>query len=437
MKKLLLSLVALMTFGVSVWAEDGISVPAVEVKQGSSGTALVYLNLDGATNYNGFQLTMTLPAGITTKIVEYEGVIDYEEDGVTPIYGTVEGPDATLGSGVAGFAFGRNFISKEEPQKISFAVYDGTGESRIKATDGKALVLQLNIDASSSLDVDDVLTASITDINLSTSASKNVHLDDITFEIKIVENIVILDETSTELPEIAENQKVLVKRTINANEWSTLCLPFDMTAEQVAEIFGSDAQFAEFEDYTVDEGDVNPSASASSNATNICINFYKTIFDEEYGFMANNPYLIKTSKNITEFTVEDVTVDPSEDIDIEYATGSGSRKKVFGHFYGTMKSGETIPANGLFLSGGDFWYSTGATVIKAFRGYFVLNDVLANLSAGVKMQVNVDGKPTRVNDLQIVNTNGTTYTIDGKKISNTDNLPKGVYIIDGKKVAIK
>lgn len=427
MKKFLLSLVALMAIGVSVWAEDGISVPAVEVKQGGSGTALVYLDLDGATNYNGFQLTMTLPAGITTKIVEYEGVIDYEEDGVTPIYGTVEGPDATLGSGVAGFAFGRNFISKEEPQKISFAVYDGTGESRIKATDGKALVLQLNIDAASSLDIDDVLTASITDINLSTSASKNVHLDDITFEIKIVENIVILDETSTELPEIAENQKVQVKRTVTANEWGTICLPFEMTASQVKEVFGDGTVIAYFVDYTINDGSA-ASTSASSNATNISINFESDNYIE-----ANLPCLIKPANSLTEFTLTGIDVDPNGDNLYEYKQG----RKTCGIFYGTMKAGETVPENGLFLSGGNFYYSKGLTPIMGFRGYFVLNDVLADIASGVKMQVNVDGEPTRVKDLQFVNTNGAAYTIDGKKISNTDNLPKGVYIIDGKKVAIK
>lgn len=436
MKKLLLSLFALMTIGVNAWAE-GISIPAVEVRQGGTGDIQFYLTVTGSTNYNGYAFNVTLPAGITSDIVVYEGVVDYEEDGKTPIYGDVEGPTASLGTAVTGFAFGRNFVSKEEPQEISFAVYDGTGESRIRVTDGQAYILKLTIKADASLPVETVLTGSLSNIHLSTSASQDVAIDDLTFEIKVVENVLILDESSTELPEIAENQNVLVKRTINANEWSTLCLPFDMTAEQVAAVFGSDAEFAEFESYEVDGGAVNPSTSASANASDICVNFYKTIFDDEWGFMANNPYLVKVTKDITEFTVEGVDVVPEEEIDVEYSTGSGSRKKIYGHFYGTMFAGETIPENGLFLSGGNFWYSTGATVIKAFRGYFVLNDVLANLSSGVKMQVNVDGLPTRVNDLQFVNSNGAAYTIDGKKINNTDRLPKGVYIIDGKKVAIK
>ena len=76
--------------------------------------------------------------------------------------------------------------------------------------------------------------------------------------------------------------------------------------------------------------------------------------------------------------------------------------------------------------------------MKAFRGYFDLTDILTVVeNANVKLQISIDDEPTSVNNIQVVNTNGATFTIDGKKISNTKNLPKGVYIIDGKKVAIK
>ena len=39
---------------------------------------------------------------------------------------------------------------------------------------------------------------------------------------------------------------VRVKRTINANEWSTICLPFAITAEQVKGVFGDDVQLGDF-----------------------------------------------------------------------------------------------------------------------------------------------------------------------------------------------
>lgn len=48
------------------------------------------------------------------------------------------------------------------------------------------------------------------------------------------------------MPEAAEGVNVRVKRTIKANEWSTLVLPFAMTAEQVKSAFGNDVQLADF-----------------------------------------------------------------------------------------------------------------------------------------------------------------------------------------------
>ena len=76
--------------------------------------------------------------------------------------------------------------------------------------------------------------------------------------------------------------------------------------------------------------------------------------------------------------------------------------------------------------------------MKAFRAYFSVFHILSDLSAGVKMQVNVDGLPTRISDLNVVDGEGTIYTIDGKKMNNdVTRLPKGVYLINGKKVAVK
>ena len=76
--------------------------------------------------------------------------------------------------------------------------------------------------------------------------------------------------------------------------------------------------------------------------------------------------------------------------------------------------------------------------MKGFRGYFEFVDELADkvIASSVKIQVN--GLVTDIQELQFVNTNGAVYTIDGKKMnSDVTKLPKGIYIIDGKKVAIK
>ena len=68
-----------------------------------------------------------------------------------------------------------------------------------------------------------------------------------------VELRTVLDELSTEAPEAATGIDVRVRRTIKANEWSTLCLPFAMTAEQVTAAFGNEVKVGDFTGCTVDD----------------------------------------------------------------------------------------------------------------------------------------------------------------------------------------
>ena len=116
---------------------------------------------------------------------------------------------------------------------------------------------------------------------------------------------VVLYETSTTAP-VASNGEVnvLVKRTIKANEWSTICLPFDMDATQVKAAFGNDVQLADADSYetTEDGGDIVGINIKFNNATAI---------------EANHPYIIKVSSAITSFVVDGVTVAPADKERIE------------------------------------------------------------------------------------------------------------------------
>ena len=57
---------------------------------------------------------------------------------------------------------------------------------------------------------------------------------------------VVLDENSTEVPASASNVDVQILRTIKADEWSTICLPFTATGEQVKQAWDEDVQLASF-----------------------------------------------------------------------------------------------------------------------------------------------------------------------------------------------
>lgn len=420
MKKFLLSLIAILSIG-NVWADNYISVSDVVMYPG--GTAAISLDLTNSNHFANYEFLLTLPEGITTV---------NKSDG-TP---SDELTDRTVGYTTTNLQQGGN-------------VYKYTGylfslEPEFQGSEGTIvrLFIEAAEDLSSGTELEATISKFITTNQDEADASKqSTELNGVTFKIKI-ENTITLDEASTETPRVEGTGNVIVKRTIKADEWSTICLPFDITMEQAKEIFGDDVQFAYFAGYTVDDKTTENQTPAAT-ATNIVLEFET---DDLSNGTANYPFLIKTSKDISEFSVENVDVYFDEENAVEeykktFGSGRQAKEVTVGSFYGTLHAGDYVPEDGLFLSGNKFYYSTGKTKIKGFRGYFVLNDILADKSVGsnVKMQVVVDGE-TAIENVRIADTEGAVYTVDGKFIGrdvDTRKLQKGIYIVDGKKVAVK
>ncbi len=87
MKKFLLSLVALMTFGVSAWA-DGVTVPLTRISPTLKSTLRVTLSSTAA--YRDLQFDLTLPEGISLEGTTGGTVTNKATDHVVA-YNTVEG----------------------------------------------------------------------------------------------------------------------------------------------------------------------------------------------------------------------------------------------------------------------------------------------------------------------------------------------------------
>ena len=241
--------------------------------------------------------------------------------------------------------------------------------------------------------------------------SSKDYVDDVTFKVNVV----------------AQHTVILYKRTINANEWSTICLPFAMSESQVKAAFGDDVQLGDFVKYdTTEDGD--------ENIIGISINLADATAIE-----ANHPYTIKVSHDITEFTIEGVDIESDEESAYtEYNNGqTGKKKVIYGTFEGTLHAGKTLTENQLFLSGNQFWYSSGLTTIKAFRAYFDFMDVLSeveNASSRVVMKWN-DEQPTGISEIKHeAQKNSQYYDLSGRRVVRPN---KGVYIVDGKKTVIK
>ena len=397
MIKYLLTLLSFLTIQTIVFATNTVEVKPLSISKG--GTAKLEIQLENSDEIKAFQFNLVLPDGITVTNVEKSERLP---DGILLDY---------------------NGLSTANTYRI---IGYQIGNTPFSGTSGCFVYVTLS--ASDALTVGSNLTGNISEISLTVIPTAEYKAYGSSFEITIVEPAdpwVTLDENSTTLPEASDGEtEIKVKRTLKANQSNTICFPFAMTEAQVYEAFGEDVQVAEFIEY-----------ESTDDFASINVIFDEALLAED-GLMANYPYIIKTSKNITEFMVTSVIEPDEENALVEFTNGKGgTRKEVYGTFYGTLKAGGKVPANCLFLNGGDFWYSTGQSNIKAFRGYFDFVDVLAsleNVASNAKMVFR--GETTGIKGVTVETANDDMYDLQGRRIVNPD---KGVYIKNGKKVVIK
>ncbi len=404
MKKIVLGVLALFCFATIAWA-DGLTVATVSIQPGKPAPVQVVLNNSGES-YRAVLFTLTLPAGITIVKDEYDEPV-------------ITADDAIL---AAGYSATSNQLTDNT---YRFAVVSTSGNKNIPEECGPLFTFTLEAAATLATGTD--LTATLSEIKLTDAWAVDHDADDATFTITTNDGRITLDENSTIVPETSEeNVKVKVLRTINANEWSTLVLPFDMTEEQVKEVFGNDVELAEYIEHEMNE-----------EGTAITVFFDNANLAVD-GLMANNPYIIRTPKDITEFTVDGVTIDPDEEGAIaEFTNGrTGSRKVVYGTFCGTYHAQTVVPENALFLSESQFWYSTGQTKMKAFRAYFNFVNVLTSVKqgAGVRISFSINEQSGIKDNNRETTNNNRYYDLQGRRVKKPG---KGLYIRNGKKEIMK
>ena len=298
--------------------------------------------------------------------------------------------------------------------------------------------MTIPVNVSEDLELNKEYPVQIKNVRISYLNGTSIQLENVDFNVKIVENRITLDETvgiTEETP--TGEQNVQVKRTIKGGQWSTLVLPFAMTSEQVAEAFGEDTKLAEFTGCTT----VN---NEDDEATSITVKF-ESLTDK--AIEANHPYIIYVENDIDEFKVDAVNVEPNEDdatVDCdEYTVGSGKKAVTYyNSFVGTYNANTVLDEDILFISGNKFYYSNGNTKMKAFRGYFDFYDVLADKTvSAAKIGYTVNDEATSIEGISSYQIVEGVYDLSGRKIKVQNNdlntLQKGVYIIDGKKVTIK
>lgn len=238
---------------------------------------------------------------------------------------------------------------------------------------------------------------------------------------------VTLDETSDNISTVISENKgktvnVTLKRTISKDYLNPVCLPFDLSAEKIAEVFGAGSVVS---DYTSVEGTV--------------MNFTPVTT-----MTANHPYIVQATesfdtKNIAGVTLKKIAEETIAEGEKEnIVTFENSNSTFLGSFVGSPSivvfSKENIATNLFLGKDGNLYHPTADSKMKGMRAYFDVYDY-----TGSEAKVNIGGGLSSIGKLMNGEAiTGKVYNLNGQYVGNTlDGLAKGLYIINGKKYIVK
>ena len=243
----------------------------------------------------------------------------------------------------------------------------------------------------------------------------------------------------------AANGKVysvtLSGRTLSksGDDWNTLCLPFNVSAEQMTAtthpLYGAIIK------------ELNATTSNLASDGTLTLNFTTANSIE-----AGKPYIVKwegASGSVSNPVFTNVIIDATAPTPVTFANyaNTGGDCKFVGQ-YSPFSIGDT--SNGTFDgdlneilmlgSGSTLGYSKNARTLKTFRCHFFVpaNDGVQLARAFVMDFGDGDGEKTGIISItaDLRSTDGATYALDGRKL-NGKPTAKGVYIQNGRKVVIK
>lgn len=249
------------------------------------------------------------------------------------------------------------------------------------------------------------------------------------------EEFLVLDEDET-----LDDKRNLTKatmvfhRTFTTGKWNSLILPVDMTADQVKAAFGAEAKIARFN--RLEDKWIYFDMQAENN------------------LLKNVPYIIKPTKKPTAVNrtynvggentkhinglVYTVTGIAYDDQTTTLKHEDTENTKGMKH-YGSYVYRQEVPAKSYMLSKDNKMVHTSKVHnVKSYRSWLEETTPSENT-----LQLKVSDSDNSTTGIKVIeeapqNANA-VYNVSGMRMnsSNTDNLPKGVYIINNKKVVIK
>lgn len=211
--------------------------------------------------------------------------------------------------------------------------------------------------------------------------------------------------------------------------WYSICLPFSLTEADIKNQFKG-AVFQGFNGVEQQDKTIN-------------LKFKRVTTTE-----AGKPYLIKPIEDITaaDLTFNNKQIEQTTPVDVSYKLDSDANKTftfkgVFSPF--TADSEELADKNIKFLSGEkglDLVSPNGTGTMKCYRAYFVFPGKKVIVETEAKITNHDEATAVQPVKRQEAETEHVVFSISGQKVAkvkNASQLPKGVYIINKKRIMVK
>ena len=265
----------------------------------------------------------------------------------------------------------------------------------------------------------------------------NIYISNVTYQPILTVNSVNLYQNSTSysIPSnMEETVDVYLYRTpLLAQKRNTFCVPFDMNLSQLKEAFGPGVALYAYQTY-------------SSSANRL---YYVRTSSIEAGV----PYIVVPDATAEESEEETAAREANTELDdsearlyiiknvsaASFIDEPGSVKHGAYTFYANFDD-QTLPADFYTYdeTSGVLKHATTEREMKGFRAYFKSTDASAKALTDVVFD---DAEATSIDAVESSDAPLTIYNVNGVLIrqdtNTTDALPKGVHIVNGKKMMVK
>lgn len=408
--------------------ENGYKVVLNFYRSGTATTSLCYLGNDenpvkSAGTSNG--TTYNKLNGYTAEIEVPSGVQFYIENGgnVATIESITITPNPTIAKQATQLSFPAASYTVKEGEENDFTSPTATltttdGESISNATIAYAISQNdyLSIDQLSGKISGEFKAGQTVTITATFAGDETYEPTSASYQLQVVaaeETVLTLDETQD--IEIAKYDgttvQVILKRKLTGR-YNTLCLPFDLTAEQLHEAFGEDCVLSEY-----------------SNVEN-GVMYFNAVND----LKAGTPYLLSISGTLEEITIPNVLISNTQPEQVSRSDNAAFMYcGAYSPFTFTAADGSQLflTASGVLKKP-----SSVGMKMKGMRAYFLVPTTVDVNT----MSVNVDNGLSAIHDLPCDNSRTFlgVYSLSGQRLcDDTRSLQPGIYIVNGQKRAVK